>query len=110
MARTHERLKRYSDALQAYGEALVLDPKNPMAGYQRAKILYELERFEEADKQLAEVEKLAPDVNVYLLQGRVKISLGEREPALRYFGLVQSLDIHKRVKNLQKFVDRAMEL
>jgi len=56
-----ERLKERALALEAYGRALNVDPDLAVGLQNRARLLLQLERYEEARRDLERTQRLAPD-------------------------------------------------
>ncbi|HEU5376184.1 MAG TPA: protein kinase [Ktedonobacteraceae bacterium] len=73
----------YDRALQAYEQAIQLNPENPLAYYGQAKIFWEQQRYEEALKIYDEIVRLSPkDPFFQALKGDALYELGHYTEAL----------------------------
>ena len=64
--------KRSSAALATLGNALALEPQNPLCKFHRATILIATDRHKEALKELLELKEIVPKESlVYFLIGKV---------------------------------------
>jgi len=61
IALAYIKLEKLDNALQSCNDALKIDEKNTKALYRRATVLYQKRKFDDAVKDLAQAEKLAPD-------------------------------------------------
>ena len=65
--------KRSAAALSTLGNALILEPLNPLCKFHRASILFATERHKDALKELLELKQIVPKESlVYFLIGKVK--------------------------------------
>ncbi|KAF9942203.1 anaphase-promoting complex subunit cdc27 [Modicella reniformis] len=88
-----EKMNRTTEALRSFEQAIDLDPTNVAARFRKALVQYDMEQYDEALKELEAVMKLSPDeANVFVLQGRVLLKMGNKEQALRYFTWALNLD------------------
>lgn len=80
-------------ALDTLVEAFRLDPNNPQARFQRATIYVQLNRPEDALKELEKVRDAAPrEATVHFAMGKVLKRLGRSEQAMRCFLTALDLD------------------
>ncbi|KAL3936153.1 MAG: hypothetical protein SGBAC_008473 [Bacillariaceae sp.] len=80
-------------ALDTLAEAFRLDPNNPQARFQRATIYVQLNRPEDALKELEKVRDAAPrEATVHFAMGKVLKRLGRSEQAMRCFLTALDLD------------------
>ena len=72
------KLKRSAEALQVLGEAILADPRNPLARFERAGVLAADGRLEEALVELQALHDVAPrEASVLFHMGKVFKRLGE---------------------------------
>jgi tetratricopeptide (TPR) repeat protein len=64
-------LEKYNEAISAYTKAIKLDSLNSIVFYKRALVLYEIEKYDLAIKDLDDAIKLNPEYDYYLLRGMV---------------------------------------
>ncbi|XP_043704643.1 cell division cycle protein 27 homolog B isoform X6 [Telopea speciosissima] len=85
-------LKRSEEALRMMEKAILADRKNPLPMYQKANILYSLEKLDEALKVLEELKEYAPrESSVYALMGKIYKRLNMHDRAMLHFGLALDL-------------------
>ncbi|KAF9286016.1 anaphase-promoting complex subunit cdc27 [Mortierella alpina] len=88
-----EKMNRITEALRSFEEALSLDPNNVAARYHKAKVQADLEQFEESLKELEVVKKHRHnEPNVFMLQGKILMKMGNKELALKYLTWALDLD------------------
>ncbi|KAF9958471.1 anaphase-promoting complex subunit cdc27 [Mortierella alpina] len=88
-----EKMNRITEALRSFEEALNLDPNNVAARYHKAKVQADLEQFEESLKELEVVKKHRHnEPNVFMLQGKILLKMGNKELALKYLTWALDLD------------------
>ncbi|KAG0202639.1 anaphase-promoting complex subunit cdc27 [Mortierella sp. GBA30] len=88
-----EKMNRITEALRSFEEALSLDPNNVAARYHKAKVQADLEQFEESLKELEVVKKHRHnEPNVFMLQGKILLKMGNKELALKYLTWALDLD------------------
>ncbi|KAG0363275.1 anaphase-promoting complex subunit cdc27 [Gamsiella multidivaricata] len=88
-----EKMSRTTEALRSFEEAINLDPNNVAARFRKAHVQMEMEQCEEALRELEAIKKLSPDeANVFVLQGRVLLKMGDKTQALKYFTWALNLD------------------
>lgn len=72
---------------------LAISPDNVVCRFNKARLLFDTSRFEEALKELEELRTLAPDeANVFFLLGRVNRKLGKQHDALVAFSWASEID------------------
>lgn len=80
------KLKRTSDALEALDSAIVADPCNPLARFERASVLITEGHFDAALIELKNLLNIAPrEASVYYQMGKVLKRLGKMQDALEAF-------------------------
>ena len=68
-------MQKTDKALETLNLALAKAPSNPLCKFERASILFSIERFDEALVELNELKILVPKESpVYFLMGKVRIS------------------------------------
>lgn len=76
----------YDRALAAYGQAIQLDPNNPLAYYGQAKIFWEQKRYKEAIQAYDQIIRLQPnDPFFHALKGNALYELGHYVEALNAY-------------------------
>jgi len=66
------KVVRSAAALTTLGNALILEPLNPLCKFHRASILFATERHKDALKELLELKQIVPKESlVYFLIGKV---------------------------------------
>jgi tetratricopeptide (TPR) repeat protein len=82
----------YDRALHAYGQAIQLDPHNPLAYYGQAKIYWEQKRYQEAIQAYDHIIRLQPhDPFFYALKGNALYELGRYVEALTAYNQALTL-------------------
>jgi serine/threonine protein kinase/predicted negative regulator of RcsB-dependent stress response len=82
----------YDRALEAYGQAIQLDPNNPLAYYGQAKIYWEQKRYQEAILAYDHIIRLQPgDPFFYALKGNALYELGRYVEALSAYNQALAL-------------------
>lgn len=82
----------YDRALQAYTQAIQLDPHNPLAYYGQAKIYWEQKRYQEAIQAYDQIIRLQPqDPFFYALKGNALYELGHYVEALTAYNQALAL-------------------
>lgn len=82
----------YDRALEAYGQAIQLDPNNPLAYYGQAKIYWEQKRYKEALQAYDHILRLQPnDPFFYALKGNALYELGRYVEALTAYNRALAL-------------------
>ncbi len=66
VARVHETLGQYEEALLAYEESIKLDPKYAKAWFYKAKLHYKLRQKDQAKQCAKRVLELEPDWEKYI--------------------------------------------
>lgn len=85
-------LKRDDEALVLIDKAIIADKKNPLPMYEKANILVNLERYEDALKVLKQLIEFSPrESSVYALMGRVYKILNKHDKAMFNFGIALDL-------------------
>ena len=86
-------LDRHDEALTAFGQALSLNPRNPMAQAGRGEVCRRLGQFQEALKALDKALAIAGD-DAYVLgtKGQVLAALERHDEAIESFGAATQLD------------------
>jgi len=86
------KLKRSAEALQILGDAIVADPRNPLARFERAGVLATDGRLEEALSELQALHDVVPrEASVLFHMGKVFKRLGRVQDALAAFS--EALDL-----------------
>lgn len=68
-------------------KAIIADKKNPLPMYEKASILVNLERYDEALKVLKQLIEFSPrESSVYALMGKIYKILNKHDKAMFYFG------------------------
>eukprot|EP00250_Pteridium_aquilinum_P028141 c36647_g1_i1 orf=92-2434(+) len=85
-------LKNNEDALNLLEQAVIADPKNPLPKYQKANVLVSDERYEEALKELENLNEVAPrESSVFFLMGKIYKRLNMSEQAMHHFCIALDL-------------------
>ncbi|KAJ7969551.1 Cell division cycle protein 27 like B [Quillaja saponaria] len=85
-------LKRSEEALVMMEKAILADKKNPLPMYQKANILMNLEKCDDALEVLEELKEYAPrESSVYALMGRIYKRCNMHEKAILHYGLALDL-------------------
>ena len=93
--------KKPFEALATLERAFHLDPCNPQARFQRAKIFISLDRFQEALKDLKIVRDHVPrESSVLFMMGNTYKKLGKVEDAMRCY--MNALDLEPKDNNMIK--------
>jgi len=80
------------DALQMLKDAIAVDPRNPLARYQKAHVLIAMEEYEAALVELKQLLEVAPkEGSVYFTLGKVYKRLGQSQQAMVHF--TRALDL-----------------
>jgi anaphase-promoting complex subunit 3 len=86
------KLKRSAEALQVLGDAIVADPRNPLARFERAGVLAADGRLDEALSEFQALHDVAPrEASVLFHMGKVFKRLGRIQDALAAFS--EALDL-----------------
>jgi len=93
--------KKPFEALATLEKAFQIDPSNPQARFQRAKIWISMERFQDALQELQLVRDHVPrESSVQFMLGTVFKKLGKTEEAMRCF--LTALDLEPKDNNMIK--------
>lgn len=84
--------KQYHKAITAFTNAIKLDSLNSKAFYKRALVLYEIEKYDLAIKDLDDAIKLNPEYDYYLLRGMVYQIMKQYELSMIDLNYALSLD------------------
>ncbi|KAK9748277.1 hypothetical protein RND81_02G047000 [Saponaria officinalis] len=85
-------LKRNEEALLMMEKAILADKKNPLPMYQKAIILYSMDKYDEALEVLEELKEYAPrECSIYSLMGRIYKRKNVYDRAMLHFGLALDL-------------------
>ena len=72
--------------------AIAIDPKNPLARFQKAQVLLSMDEYEPALAELTTLVEMAPkEGSVYFVLGRVYKKLGQSSKAM--VNLTRALDL-----------------
>ena len=98
---------KYNEALESYDEALLIDPNDPIAQYNRAVVLYSKEDFTAAEEAflntLASGDEKIEEFTVYNTGNskyRGSEKLGKSEPSSAIEGYKKTLEYYKRAMEL----------
>jgi len=84
--------QKTAQALEMLSNAISIDPKNPLARFQKAQVLLSTEQYEFALAELMQLVEMAPkEGSVYFVLGKVYKKLGEQSKAMVY--LTRALDL-----------------
>ncbi len=90
---THSKARRYLEALNAYEQAIRLDPGFAAAYRQKSLALYGLGRYEQALATCEQALRCDPqDIDVYYCKADALDSLGDNEEAIHVYEQVMLLD------------------
>ena len=79
-------------ALEMLSNAITIDPKNPLARFQKAQVLLSTEQYELALTELKQLVEMAPkEGSVYFVLGKVYKKLGDQSKAMVH--LTRALDL-----------------
>ena len=93
--------KKPFEALATLERAFQLDPRNPQARFQRAKIFMSMERYDDALKDLLSVRNHVPrESSVQFMLGNVYKKLGQIQEAMRCY--MTALDLEPKDNNMIK--------
>ena len=85
--------ENFSDAAPAYQKSLELDPDQFESRANLGDVCLQLDRTEEAIDALRQAAKIKPnDVKVHFLLAQCYLKAGNRDDALREYGIVKRLD------------------
>eukprot|EP00899_Mesostigma_viride_P005956 jgi/Mesvir1/15361/Mv06563-RA.1 len=85
-------LKRNAEALALQDRAIHSDSKNPLAKFEKARVLMSEERYEAALRELEELRELAPkESNVYYLMGQIYKKLQQPDRAMVQYSVALDL-------------------
>ncbi|KAL9239384.1 hypothetical protein vseg_013715 [Gypsophila vaccaria] len=85
-------LKRNEEALLMMEKAILADKKNPLPMYQKAIILFSMDKYDEALEVLEELKEYAPrECSIYALMGRIYKRKNVYDRAMLHFGLALDL-------------------
>jgi len=100
---------RWQEALQVLSHTTQLQPQNPQAKFQKAKVLIDLERFEEALHELELLKDLNPnEQEVFCLMGKVCKRLNRIGDARKYY--MTAIDLNPKDTNtIKAAIDRLEE-
>ena len=86
-------MQKTDRALETLNAALKMAPKNSLCKFERASILFSVERYEEALDELNQLKELVPKESpVYFLLGKVHNKLNNTHLALMHFSWAMDLD------------------
>ncbi|KAK9014039.1 hypothetical protein V6N11_005212 [Hibiscus sabdariffa] len=89
---TLEALKRSGEALEMMEKAIVMNNKNPLPKYSKAKLLVTLGKLNEALEILEELKECTPhESSIYALMGEIYKQHKEYDKAMLHFGLALDL-------------------
>ena len=89
------------EALNCFSIAEKMDKDNPLNKYQKAMVLFNLERFNEALQVLETLKLLCPkEAPIYILIGKIYKKKGRIEDALKHFN--DALDLDPKDTNMVK--------
>jgi len=96
-------------ALETLNRALVIAPKNVLCKFQRANILFILERYQEALEELTELKRMVPtESSVYFLIAKVHTKLGNTHLALMNYSWSTDLDPKGANSQIKDALDPAL--
>lgn len=85
-------LEKYNEAISAYTKAIKLDSLNSKAFYKRALVLYEIEKYDLAIKDLDDAIKLKHEYDYYLLRAMIYQIMKQYELSIIDLNHALSLD------------------
>merc|ERR1712083_1260715 len=96
-------------AMETLNSALQKAPQNPLCKFERASILFSVERFDEALVELNQLKVLVPKESpVYFLMGKVHNKLNNTHLALMHFSWAMDLDPKGANSQIKDALDRSM--
>eukprot|EP00252_Welwitschia_mirabilis_P028063 TRINITY_DN9957_c0_g1_i1.p1 TRINITY_DN9957_c0_g1~~TRINITY_DN9957_c0_g1_i1.p1 ORF type:complete len:280 (-),score=55.45 TRINITY_DN9957_c0_g1_i1:199-975(-) len=85
-------LQKSEKALEFLEQSALTDPKNPLPRFEKANVLFSLERYDEALEELELLKQVAPhESTVYSLTAKIYKRLNIPERAMYYYGLALDL-------------------
>ncbi|XP_074278410.1 cell division cycle protein 27 homolog B isoform X2 [Silene latifolia] len=85
-------LKRNEEALLMMEKAILADKKNPLPMYQKANILFSMDKYDAALEVLEELKEYAPrECSIYALMGKIYKRKNVYDKAMLHFGLALDL-------------------
>ncbi|XP_040940965.1 cell division cycle protein 27 homolog B isoform X3 [Gossypium hirsutum] len=104
---TLEALKRSEEALEMMEKAIVIDNKNPLPKYSKAKLLVTLGKLNEALEILEELKECTPREScIYALMGEIYKRNKKYDKAMLHFGI--ALDLKPSIVDVAK-IEAAIE-
>ncbi|CAB3370463.1 Hypothetical predicted protein [Cloeon dipterum] len=104
-----QALKKSDEAMKILNKAIRANPENPICKFNRAKILFANEKYEEALKELEELKELVPkEAQVYFLTGKVHAKLGNTHLELMHFSWMMDLDPKGANSQIKEALDPAL--
>ncbi|KAB2037275.1 hypothetical protein ES319_D03G063200v1 [Gossypium barbadense] len=104
---TLEALKRSEEALEMMEKAIVIDNKNPLPKYSKAKLLVTLGKLNEALEILEELKECTPREScIYALMGAIYKRNKKYDKAMLHFGI--ALDLKPSIVDVAK-IEAAIE-
>jgi tetratricopeptide (TPR) repeat protein len=95
LARGRDRYEegKFEEALEAWSEAVRLDPKSAIAHNNRAAALIELGRYQEAIEACSDALNAQPDYAIaHMTRGEIYAKLGNRDAVMREYMSLNALD------------------
>jgi len=93
--------KSPKDALTMLSKALMIDPKNSLAQFKKATVLFSLEMYDEALKELKDLKERTPkEAPIYFLMGKIYKRKGKIHKAMTC--LTTALDFDQKSANYIK--------
>lgn len=84
---------RNEEAIAMLDKALEIHPQNPLAKFRKANALMVLEKYEEAMRELEQLQQFAPkESSVHLSMGKICQKLGRRDRALYHYNMALDLE------------------
>ena len=81
-----------AQALEMLSNAISIDPKNPLARFQKAQVLLSNEQYPNALAELTQLVEMAPkEGSVYFVLGKLYKKLGQ--PSMAMVNLTRALDL-----------------
>uniref|UniRef100_A0AC34QU46 Uncharacterized protein n=1 Tax=Panagrolaimus sp. JU765 TaxID=591449 RepID=A0AC34QU46_9BILA len=81
------------EALTILEKALKMDPNHLAARFHRAKLLFDMKKYEEAKLELLRLKDMSPnESHVFFLLGRVYKKLGDAHRSLIYYNFTSQID------------------
>ena len=96
-------MRRFAEALKNFDNAELLDPNNVLNRFQKANVLVQLEKYDDALRELEKLKLMMPkEAPIPILMGKIYKKLNKIEKALHYFTLALDLEPkdNQRIKSL----------